>query len=284
MAIRACATPMRTTGIYGDCVPPAGLSPIMWRVEPTAKSRDSGVMIGGHQAGEHPHAGTPAPRPAPAVPPAADLEDAVRAAQGGDEDAFRVVFRDIQPRLLRYLRTLVGDDAEDVAAEAWLQITKNLSSFQGSADGFRGWSATIARHRALDHLRRQSRRPVADLPVEELVDVAGGRDTVAEAFETMSTDAAMGLISRLPRDQAEAVLLRVVMGLDAKSAGKVLGKRSGAVRTAAYRGLRRLAELLADGAPPRSPRPPRPPRPARPARSARPAGPPGPPRSRPPTQ
>jgi RNA polymerase sigma-70 factor, ECF subfamily len=35
-----------------------------------------------------------------------------------------------------------------------------------------------------------------------------------------------------------------VMGLDAESAGKVLGKRSGAVRTATYRGLRRLASRL----------------------------------------
>jgi len=40
------------------------------------------------------------------------------------------------------------------------------------------------------------------------------------------------------------VLLRVVVGLDAASAAEVLGKRSGAVRTAAYRGLKRLAERL----------------------------------------
>lgn len=53
------------------------------------------------------------------------------------------------------------------------------------------------------------------------------------------------MIARLPRDQAEAVLLRVVVGLDAKAAARVLGKRPGAVRTAAYRGLRKLAEQLA---------------------------------------
>ena len=52
------------------------------------------------------------------------------------------------------------------------------------------------------------------------------------------------MISNLPQDQAEAVLLRVVMGLHAKTAGKVLGKRAGAVRTAAYRGLKKLAGEL----------------------------------------
>ena len=52
------------------------------------------------------------------------------------------------------------------------------------------------------------------------------------------------LIATLPRDQAEAVILRAVIGLDAKAAAHVLGKRPGAVRTAAYRGLRTLADRL----------------------------------------
>ena len=60
----------------------------------------------------------------------------------------------------------------------------------------------------------------------------------------MSTAAALALIATLPRDQAEAVLLRAVVGLDATAAGKVLGKRAGAVRVAAHRGLRTLARLL----------------------------------------
>ena len=65
----------------------------------------------------------------------------------------------------------------------------------------------------------------------------------------MATDAAIALIARLPRDQSEAVLLRVVVGLDTISAAKVLGKRPGAVRTACYRGLRRLSRWVeADGA------------------------------------
>ena len=79
--------------------------------------------------------------------------------QRGDPEAFRVLYRDIQPRLLRYLHALVGQDAEDVAAETWLQITRDLPGFAGDYDHFRGWTATIARHRALDHLRRAARRP-----------------------------------------------------------------------------------------------------------------------------
>jgi RNA polymerase sigma-70 factor, ECF subfamily len=174
-----------------------------------------------------------------------DLAAAVAAAQRGDETAFRIIYRDVQPRLLRYLRAMVGDDAEDVASEAWLQITRDLGRFRGDSDGFRGWAATIARHRAMDHQRHHRRRPQPSATsVDDLTGLAAGHDTAESALETVSTEAAIVMISELPRDQAEAVMLRVVMGLDAESAGRVLGKKAGAVRTAAYRGLRRLAARL----------------------------------------
>ncbi|MEU5266597.1 RNA polymerase sigma factor [Amycolatopsis sp. NPDC021455] len=179
-------------------------------------------------------------------PPVADAElpAVLERARRGDEDAFRVLYRAVQPGLCRYLRVLVGQDAEDVASEAWLQIARDLASFRGDLDGFRGWTATIGRNRALDHLRGQRRRPVADAPAEWFPERAAPDDTAGAAIEATTTDAAIALIATLPRDQAEAVMLRAVIGLDAKAAAKVLGKRPGAVRTAAYRGLRTLADRL----------------------------------------
>ncbi|WEH43672.1 RNA polymerase sigma factor [Streptomyces sp. AM 2-1-1] len=175
----------------------------------------------------------------------AELTAAVLAAQGGSEEAFRVVYRAVQPRLLGYIRTMVGDaDGEDVASEAWFQIARDLGRFSGDADRFRGWAATIARNRALDHLRMRSRRPAIGGDETELTGRPAHADTAGEAIEAMDTDRAMALIARLPQDQAEAVVLRVVVGLDAKSAARTLGKRPGAVRTAAHRGLKRLAEML----------------------------------------
>lgn len=173
-----------------------------------------------------------------------DLLPALKAARAGDEDAFRTLYRAIQPGMVRYLRVLVREDAEDVASEAWLQIAKGLASFRGDVDGFRGWTTTIARNRAMDHLRGQRRRPLADGLAEELAELPAAEDTARSAMDSVTTDAALALIAKLPRDQAEAVLLRVVVGLDAAGAAKVLGKRPGAVRTASYRGLRKLAEYL----------------------------------------
>ncbi|MFF3212240.1 RNA polymerase sigma factor [Streptomyces sp. NPDC002886] len=175
----------------------------------------------------------------------AELTTAVLAAQDGDELAFRSVYRAVHPRLLGYVRTLVGDgDAEDVTSEAWLQIARDLDSFTGDADRFRGWAARIARNRALDHIRMRGRRPAVGGDETELTGHAAESDTAGEAMESLSTCRTMELIAQLPQDQAEAVVLRVVVGLDAKSAAETLGKRPGAVRTAAHRGLKKLAELL----------------------------------------
>jgi RNA polymerase sigma-70 factor (ECF subfamily) len=173
-----------------------------------------------------------------------ELGAAVARAQDGDEAAFAVAYRIVQPGLLGYLRGIVGDDAEDVASDAWLEIARDLGRFRGDGAGFRGWTATIARHRALDHLRRLRVRPRSATLEQDVLDLAGPHSTHDQALETLSTERALELVRGLPRDQAEAVLLRVVVGLDGPAAARVLGKRPGAVRTAAHRGLKRLARQL----------------------------------------
>lgn len=122
----------------------------------------------------------------------AELTAAVLAAQDGDETAFRTVYRAVHPRLLGYVRTLVGDpDAEDVTSEAWLQIARDLDRFSGDADRFRGWAARIARNRALDHIRMRGRRPAIGGDETELTGKAAESDTAGEAIEALATDSTL---------------------------------------------------------------------------------------------
>jgi RNA polymerase sigma-70 factor (ECF subfamily) len=90
----------------------------------------------------------------------------------------------------------------------------------------------------------RGRRPAIGADETELTGKPAESDTAGEAMESLATSDTLSLIAQLPQDQAEAVVLRVVVGLDAKSAAQTLGKRPGAVRTAAHRGLKKLAELL----------------------------------------
>jgi len=99
------------------------------------------------------------------------------------------------------------------------------------------------RNRAFDLLRSAARRPTT--PLEEyFLDRPSDRDTETMASENLTTAAALKLIATLPPDQAEAVLLRTVIGLDAPAAAAILGKRPGAVRVATHRGLKALGRAL----------------------------------------
>lgn len=180
-----------------------------------------------------------------------ELTRALEEAGAGDEDAFALVYRSVHPGLVRYLRGLVRSDAEDVASETWLQIVRDLDGFRGGGQEFRRWTATVARHRAIDHLRRQKSRPRPSLLSQDALDLPGTDDTAGQALESIATAHVLGLVAELPPGQGEAVLLRVVVGLDAPAAARVLGKRPAAVRAAAFRGLRRLAGELDPAVPSR---------------------------------
>ena len=76
------------------------------------------------------------------------------AARDGDDAGFAVLWRALQPPLLRYLIVAAGDAAEDLASETWMRVARDLGSFTGDERGFRSWVFTIARHRLLDWRRR----------------------------------------------------------------------------------------------------------------------------------
>lgn len=174
----------------------------------------------------------------------ADFAATLAAAQTGDEQAFVVLFRSVQPLLLRYLRTVAGSAAEDVASDAWVGVVRNLHAFRGDEQGWRAWVFTIARSRLRDEQRRLGRRPVP-VDTEMLLAVRpDGADVHGAVEEILTTEAALELVARLPREQAEMVLLRHVVGLDVEHTARVVGKKAGAVRVAVHRALRKLAALL----------------------------------------
>ena len=72
------------------------------------------------------------------------------AAQGGDEQAFAVLWRDLQPAVLRYFRVAAPEAAEDLAADTWVSVIRGLGRFRGDERAFRAWVFTVARHRAID--------------------------------------------------------------------------------------------------------------------------------------
>jgi RNA polymerase sigma-70 factor, ECF subfamily len=168
------------------------------------------------------------------------LDDALARASSGDEAGFLQLWRSLQPPLLRFLRVIGCDDPDDVASETWLQVVRDLHKFSGAEHDFRRWLFTIGRHRAIDAARARARRPASpDAGLDILADHQLVEDQVLDG---MSAQRAVALLAGLSRDQAEAVALRVIAGLDTPDVAKILGKSVGAVRVALHRGLKTLAD------------------------------------------
>jgi RNA polymerase sigma-70 factor, ECF subfamily len=165
-------------------------------------------------------------------------------AQGGSEDQFAVLWRDANPALLRYLRVLAPENAEDIAAETWVYVVRGLPRFIGDEAAWRAWLFTTARRRLIDQVRLRKRHPAE--PLEEIspAEVPSTPDTAQIALDNLATEDALALLTHLPRLQADVIMLRVVAGLDTDAVAAILGKSPGNVRVMAHRGLRKLESLL----------------------------------------
>jgi RNA polymerase sigma-70 factor (ECF subfamily) len=173
------------------------------------------------------------------------------AARHGEADAISAIWRVEQPRLLRVLRAEVGDAADDVASQTWLEMMGALGRFEGSERGFRALLFTIARRRVADHRRTQRRKPAmptapADIGEMQEIDLRSswaGTDLLARLS---SEEAVAAIVAMLTPDQAEIVLLRVVAGLTVEETAQVVGRTEGAIRVQQHRALKRLADLLTE--------------------------------------
>jgi RNA polymerase sigma-70 factor, ECF subfamily len=183
---------------------------------------------------------------------ATEFDEVLAAAQEGAQWAIAVLWRDLHPRLLRFLRGLDPVAAEDVEADTWLAAARDLASFHGDDKQFRAWMFTIARNRLIDWRRREARRRSVAVAPEDLSERPADDDPAITAVDALRADAAVRLVRAcLPTDQAEVILLRVLGGLDVGEVAAIVGKQPGNVRVLQHRGLRRLAERFAEEAPER---------------------------------
>lgn len=174
------------------------------------------------------------------------FETTLDAARAGQDWALTALYRDMHPAVLAYLRSREPNEAEDLAHEAWIDVAGGLPRFRGGEQEFRRFLFSVARRRLIDHRRRAGRRRLVPLPetgteAEERSPHAGAE---AEVMTNLATQEALARIAALPPDQAEAVLLRVLGGFDAKEAGAIMGKRPGTIRVLQHRALTRLARDL----------------------------------------
>lgn len=172
------------------------------------------------------------------------FQEMLAAARAGDRESIGDAYQSLQPGLLRYLRAVAGSEAEDIAAQSWLDVVSGVDRFKGDDAAFRRWVFTIARRRVADSQRRWWRRP-RSVPFDGFNDMPGDADLAADAFDWQR---AIDQLRRLPPELAEIVFLRVVAGFSADEVGQITGRPASTVRVLQHRALHRLARELNRGA------------------------------------
>lgn len=167
------------------------------------------------------------------------------AAKAGAPWASTRLYEAYAGRVVGYLRRQGAREPDDVTSETFLDVFRNLPSFEGDEDDFRSWLFTIAHRRLIDERRRLGRRPL-QAPIDEAPEPVAPTPSPDDGSDWL----AIGRhLVGLTDEQRDVVLLRVVAGLSSQETAEVVDKSPEAVRQLQRRGLRALEERLdPDGA------------------------------------
>jgi RNA polymerase sigma-70 factor (ECF subfamily) len=174
-----------------------------------------------------------------------ELKQEVRRAARGDEEAAAYLFDTYHPRVFRYALAKLGaqSDAEDVAAETFAVVLRELPRFKWKGAGFEAWLFRIAANLVVDQVRRGGKEWAApdgfvgaDMPYD--------RTPERQVLEREMSREIAEMLEHLTAEQREVLLLRFAAGLDTNEAAEAMGRKPNAVRQLQFRALAALREQM----------------------------------------
>ena len=172
--------------------------------------------------------------------------DVVARVLSGDREAFGLLIRRYQPGLVRFATRMLGsqDVAADAVAESFIRAYRHLASCREPAR-LRTWLYRIVANRCKSYL---TRRPIADVPLDDAPPVADPADNEA-ALERAEQVALVGrVLARLPPEKREAFLLKHVEGLSYQEMSAVTGERIPTLKMRVHRAREALLQALEEQA------------------------------------
>jgi RNA polymerase sigma-70 factor (ECF subfamily) len=173
--------------------------------------------------------------------------DVIRAAQSGDEDAFRVIMRACKGRLLGMASRYVQSPAEldDLGQDIFVHVWKGLKTYRFDAP-FPHWLSRVAVNTCLTHIKRRRRRRAVFAGSEEPESLARVPDLSGEA-EASGREAAERLRPALEALKPKDRLVVTLLHLDERSVAEVAeltGWSESNVKVRAMRARLKLKDLL----------------------------------------
>jgi len=169
------------------------------------------------------------------------------AAKAGAEWAWAQLYRELAGTVTGYLRARGAADPDDVASETFLQIARNIDSFNGDYESFRSWVFVIAHRRLLDSRRATDRRPKTVADDTRLTLLSDPQQVDEVALGNISTTNLEALFERLTDDQRDVLALRIIADLTVDQTALALGKGVGAVKALQRRALASLKRSMSEG-------------------------------------
>lgn len=176
-----------------------------------------------------------------------EFQSTLGAAKAGAEWAWAQLYRDLAGTVTGYLRARGAADPEDVASETFLQIARNIGSFEGDHESFRSWVFVIAHRRLLDSRRASGRRPKTVSNDARLTLLPDSQQVDEEAIGHISTSDIEALFAKLTEDQRDVLALRIIGDLTVEQTAAALGKGLGAVKALQRRALASIKRAMAEG-------------------------------------
>jgi len=188
---------------------------------------------------------------------AAPLDEAglIRAAQGGDGDAFERLVRAYDQSVLRIAMNLLRspDEARDVYQEAFLKIFRNLRQFRFDCS-FHTWLYRVVTNVCFDHLRRRKVRKeestVVETPdglVDQVTQIEEGGAAANPERQTWNRELSAGITAALeeltPRERM-VFELRHYEGLRLRAIGEILGTSEEAAKNCLFRATQKMRNRL----------------------------------------
>ncbi len=171
----------------------------------------------------------------------------VRAAQGGDGEAFGKLYDQYVDTVFRYIYYRVNDRglAEDFTSETFLRALRRIATIDYQGRDIGAWFITIARNIVFDHTK--SARYRLELTTGEVLDSSETEAGPELTVLTRLTNARLlEAVNSLGDEQKECIVLRFLNGLSVAETAAVMGKNDGAIKALQHRAVKRLASVLGD--------------------------------------
>jgi RNA polymerase sigma-70 factor (ECF subfamily) len=165
----------------------------------------------------------------------------VTALKAGDQSAVAQLYDRYSSVVYAVALRVLGDTgaAEDVLQEVFLQLWRNPAAFDAARGTLGSWLAVIARHRAIDFLRK--RKPETDL---EDVIVSVSPDLAREADRSRAAEKVRGVIGAMPPPQRGALEMAYFEGLSHSEIAGKTGEPLGTIKTRIRTGLMTLRKAF----------------------------------------